>query len=154
MAVRIQREPARQEVVMNLLALSDTYYAGLYPSESNHLLDVATLEDEAVTFLVARDSTGVLGFGALVARDGYGEIKRMFVVPEARGRHLGKDLLNALEEHARSASLASLRLETGIRQPEAIALYRMAGFAERGPFGNYTADPLSIFMEKTLTPHQ
>jgi hypothetical protein len=40
-----------------------------------------------------------------------------------------------------------LRLETGISQPEALTLYRAAGYAERGPFGHYTADPLSLFME-------
>lgn len=151
MNVSIQIEPARQPGVINLLALGDTYYAGLYPGESNHLLDFGTLEDKAVSFLVARSEDGVLGFGALVSRDGYGEIKRMFVAPIARGRSLGKKLLDALEQQARTQSLGRLRLETGVRQPEAIALYRNAGYTETDPFGEYVADPLSIFMEKTLT---
>ena len=43
-----------------------------------------------------------------------------------------------------------MRLETGIRQPEAIGLYRSAGYAEIGPFGAYRPDPLSLFMEKRL----
>jgi putative acetyltransferase len=43
-----------------------------------------------------------------------------------------------------------LRLETGIHQPEALGLYRAAGFVERGPFGPYRPDPLSVFMEKPL----
>jgi putative acetyltransferase len=43
-----------------------------------------------------------------------------------------------------------MQLETGIKQPEAIALYRKFGYAERGPFGSYQPDPLSLFMEKRL----
>ena len=43
-----------------------------------------------------------------------------------------------------------MRLETGTKQPEAIALYRKFGYVERGPFGAYKPDPLSIFMEKRL----
>ena len=41
-----------------------------------------------------------------------------------------------------------LRLETGVLQPEALGLYRKLGYRERGPFGAYAADPLSVFMEK------
>lgn len=43
-----------------------------------------------------------------------------------------------------------IRLETGVYQPEALALYGRAGYVERGPFGDYVADPLSVFMEKEL----
>jgi putative acetyltransferase len=43
-----------------------------------------------------------------------------------------------------------MQLETGTKQPEAIALYRKFGYAERGPFGAYKPDPLSLFMEKRL----
>ncbi len=43
-----------------------------------------------------------------------------------------------------------MRLETGIKSDEALGLYRRSGYIERGPFGAYRADPLSIFMEKVL----
>jgi putative acetyltransferase len=43
-----------------------------------------------------------------------------------------------------------LRLETGVRQPEALGLYRKLGYRERGPFGAYKPDPLSVFMEKRV----
>jgi putative acetyltransferase len=43
-----------------------------------------------------------------------------------------------------------VRLETGVRQPAALALYRSHGYVERGPFGSYAADPLSTFFEKRL----
>lgn len=67
-----------------------------------------------------------------------------------RGLKLGRRLLAALEAHAAGLGRRCLRLETGIHQPAAIGLYRAAGYAGCGPFGNYAPDPLSLFMEKTL----
>jgi putative acetyltransferase len=58
--------------------------------------------------------------------------------------------MEALEREAASLGVTLMQLETGIKQPEAIALYRKFGYAERGPFGNYQPDPLSLFMEKRL----
>ena len=55
------------------------------------------------------------------------------------------------ETIAREKGLPFLRLETGIHNAEALALYRRAGFAECAPFGDYVLDPLSVFMEKRLT---
>ena len=80
--------------------------------------------------LVARDPTGTaVGCGALRALgDGVAEVKRMYVVPEARGRGVSKVVLAGLEDAARSRGWTLLRLETGPRQPEAIALYEGAGY--------------------------
>ena len=136
--------------VVRMIGDSDRYYANLYPAESNHLLDPASLCAPNVSFLVARDGESVCGFGAVVATPPYGEIKRMYVDRTARRRGIGRDILIALEQRARQLKLTSLRLETGVRQPEAIALYAAHGFAEIGAFGDYAPDPLSTFMEKTL----
>lgn len=152
MTVTIAIEPPRQAGVLRLLELSDAYAASLYPAESNHMVDVATLEGENVSFFVARQSEAVLGCGALVeAGDGAGEIKRMFVDEAARGLKLGRRLLDAIVDRAGALGLSVIRLETGIHQPQAIGLYRAHGFVETGPFGDYRPDPLSIFMEKTLS---
>jgi len=43
-----------------------------------------------------------------------------------------------------------IRLETGVRQPESLGLYRRLGYRQRGPFGAYRADPLSTFFEKRI----
>jgi len=133
----------------------DDYMSALYPPESNHFLDVAALLAPNVRFFVAREGVRGVGCGALVVRGAagasYGEVKRMYVDPALRGRGLGRLILDALEAEARAAGLAFLRLETGPKQPEALGLYRRAGFAERGPFGDYAPDPLSVFMEKRLT---
>ncbi len=55
-----------------------------------------------------------------------------------------------LEQCAAEEGVSLLQLETGVRQPEALALYRALGYVERGPFGPYRPDPLCLFMEKRL----
>ena len=103
-------------------------------------------------FVLAYDADGsAVGCGA-VLRDprGWGEVKRMYVRPDQRGRGLGRRVLADLEGVARGAGLPLLRLETGIHNTEALALYRRAGFVECSPFGDYAADPLSVFMEKRV----
>jgi putative acetyltransferase len=143
-------DPAQPEIAP-LLQASDAYMASLYPAESNHMLDVATLRLPQVIFLVARVDGKALGCGAVVdSGEGWSEVKRMFVSPAARGLKLGRRLLDELEAIAVRRGARSLRLEMGGLQPEALGLYRSAGFVEIGPFGAYGPDPLSLFMEKIL----
>jgi putative acetyltransferase len=80
----------------------------------------------------------------------YGEIKRMYVRPGCRGAGVGRALLDELARQARARALRRLRLETGIEQPEAVALYERAGFKRCAPYGEYQPDPLSLFMELDL----
>jgi len=148
-------EDPGQPEVLALLAESDAYHAALYPAESNHLLDLEALRGPGVRFLVARLEGRAVGTGGLVSQGeeaglGWGEIKRMYLGEAARGRRLGRGLLEAIEAEARALRLSLLRLETGVKQPEALGLYRKAGYRERGPFGGYAPDPLSLFFEKRL----
>lgn len=69
--------------------------------------------------------------------DGDAELKRMYVVPRARGRGLARLILAALEDDARSAGRDRMVLSTGSAQPEAIALYASSGYAPATPFGHY-----------------
>ena len=133
-----------------MLAEADALYNALYPPEDNDLLDVEALRRPAVAFYVARLAGALAGCGALVAADGWGEVKRMYVDPARRGRGIGRLILGALEDHARRGGLRLLRLETGTRQPAALSLYRAAGFMPRGPFGAYRENPSSLFFEKPL----
>jgi len=149
--ISIAQESPRQDEVVRLIEELDAYLGNLYPAESNHLLDLESLVRPDIRFFVARRSGTVVGCGAVrLDPEGYGEVKRMFVHPTARGGQIGRRLLERIEDEARTTGLPLLRLETGIHQPEAIALYRKQGFAERGPFGPYDPDPLSLFMEKAL----
>ena len=149
--VRIQIEDPASLKARELIEKLDGYLAGLYPAESNHLLPVDALRQPSVTFLTASVDGAVAGCGAFVNQDGeYAEIKRMFVLPEFRGLKLGRRILGELEKLARASGLELARLETGVNQPEALLLFEKAGYHHRGPFGDYSEDPLSIFMEKKL----
>jgi len=107
--------------------------------------------------LVARDVDGTaVGCGALRALGGdVAEVKRMYVVPAARGRGVSKLLLAGLEAAARERGWTTLRLETGPRQPEAIALYERAGYRPIPAFGAYVDAPdagCSLYYERVLGP--
>lgn len=147
----IRRETPRQPDVAALIAELDRLMASLYPAESNHLLDIASLDRPDVHFMVARSGGRVVGCGAYRRiDDGHAEIKRMFVSPQARGSGVGSAILSRLESDARQQGIGRLSLETGIHQPQAIQLYRRAGYVECEPFGPYVADPLSLFMSKQI----
>jgi putative acetyltransferase len=148
--ITLRIESPRQPDVVRLIEALDVYQSGLYPPESNHFLDLEALAGPSLRFVVRQDGRA-LGCGALrIDPAGYGELKRMFVAPEARGLMLGRRLPDRIEEEARREGLGYLRLETGIHQPEALGLYRSAGYAERDAFGEYSSDSLSVFMEKSL----
>jgi GNAT superfamily N-acetyltransferase len=82
--------------------------------------------------------------------DGDAELKRMYVRAAHRGRGRARALLAHLEDAARAAGRRRLVLETGLRQPEAIALYRSAGYAPTTKFGVYRDEPDSRCFAKDL----
>ncbi|MDQ0843317.1 GNAT family N-acetyltransferase [Streptomyces sp. V1I6] len=83
--------------------------------------------------------------------DGDAELKRMYVIPEARGLGLARRILAALEENARAAGRTRMVLETGDMQPEAIALYTSSGYVPCAKFGHYREYESSLCMAKFLT---
>ncbi|MEU6013801.1 GNAT family N-acetyltransferase [Streptomyces sp. NPDC047515] len=82
--------------------------------------------------------------------DGDAEIKRMFVIPEGRGNGLARRILAALEADARAAGRTRMVLETGDKQPEAIALYESSGYTLCEKFGHYRAYESSRCFAKPL----
>jgi len=137
----------------HLLDLSDAYMGALYPAESNHLVDVSSLKQADVYFIGGYVDDELVACGAvkLMDDDGvYGEIKRVFVLEAHRGKGYSRRVMESLEQHLRNKDVRIARLETGIRQPEALGLYRKLGYIEREPYGAYQLDPLSLFMEKAL----
>lgn len=83
--------------------------------------------------------------------DGDAEIKRMYVVPAARGRGLARTVLAELERTAAAAGRRRLLLETGVRQPEAIGLYTSSGYAEIPRFGVHRCEDSCRCYAKLLT---
>ncbi len=78
------------------------------------------------------------------------EIKRMYVAASERGRGLARDVLAYLEDNAREAGVDWLVLETGQRQPEAVALYRSSGYVDVPHFGTYADAPMAVHLGKQL----
>jgi len=151
--MQIRFESPRQPDVLALIEALDEYQKPLYPAESHHGIDLDALSAPNVLFAVARSDDAVaLGCGAIVLENGYGELKRMYTVPNARGQGVARALLTHLECAAAKRGVSVFRLETGYLQPEAIGLYARCGYRRRGPFGEYTDDPNSVFMEKPGLP--
>ncbi|RDJ19867.1 GNAT family N-acetyltransferase [Bosea caraganae] len=143
-------DPAKPDIV-SLLVDGEALSASLYPAESNHHLPLDALRAANVCFVAARDpDRAAVATGALVLHEGWAELKRMWVVPAARGRGLSKAILVDLEARAREAGIGLVRLETGVKNHEALGLYERLGFSRCGPFGDYGPDPLSVFMQKKL----
>ncbi|MFJ5214232.1 GNAT family N-acetyltransferase [Streptomyces sp. NPDC088354] len=82
--------------------------------------------------------------------DGDAELKRMYVVPQARGKGLARRMLAELERDAAAAGRTRMVLETGLMQPEAIALYTSSGYTPVAKFGHYRDSPLSVCLGKSL----
>ena len=140
-----------------LIGELDAYLDPLYPKESQHGYSIEKLVAQRVEFFVLYEDEAPTACGGVQFFDdstqtgeSYGEIKRMYVRPEFRGRGYAKELLNHLEELSAARGFSKVRLETGISQPEAIGLYERNGYYEIPPFGDYWDDPLSFFYEKTL----
>lgn len=142
-----------------MLDALDAYLGSLYAPEDNHILDVAALLAPDIDFLVAELNGQLVGCGATrrmpgevdTAGQAYGEIKRMFVQPAARGHRIAERLLTLLEQRLLAAGLSLATLETGRDQHEAIRLYERCGYTRRGPFAGYPDNGLSVFYEKRLS---
>lgn len=133
-----------------LLTESHALMNALFPPDENHFLDIDGLCAEGVTLYGAEECGELLGCAALARRDGYGEVKSMFVAPEARGIGVARRLLLHLERTAREEGLPLLRLETGDRLDAAVALYERQGFTRRPAFGPYQGNASSLFYEKPV----
>jgi GNAT superfamily N-acetyltransferase len=102
-------------------------------------------------FVVAWLNGRPVGCGALRPLAwGVGEVKRMFVEEDARRRGVARKILERLEAIAVQSGYKALRLETGVRQPEALGLYESAGYRHVRCYGQYVDNPLSVCFEKQL----
>lgn len=124
------------------------------PPEHAFALDIDGLADPAVTFYSLRATDGkLLGIGALKELDpAHGEIKSMHTAAAARGRGVGRAVLNHLLSVARSRGYARVSLETGTMAEfaPARALYASAGFVPCGPFAGYQASPDNCYFTLAL----
>jgi GNAT superfamily N-acetyltransferase len=151
--LRFETLPAGAPPASDLVAAMVTEMRALYGPIDGPGMPSATPADFAPphgTFLVGFDERGtpICGGGVKRLGDDAAEIKRMYIVPAARGRGLARVLLRALEDAARDLGYTTVRLDTGPRQPHAQALYESAGYRA---IGNFNANPVAAFWgEKEL----
>ncbi len=141
--------PAQTEV-MQLIEQLDQYQSSLYPPESNHLDSIDEMSKSNAYFIAAYSDSEICGIGSVKLIDDYGEIKRVYVPSNQRGKGIAQAIMKELERYLVKKAVTYARLETGIHQKEAIQLYQKLGYDRIDPFGDYKVDPLSVFMEKKL----
>lgn len=152
MRFRFAHEPLQGRVGRQLMAAYEAEILSLYPTWDARVgIEPAQYRPPAGAFVVAYADGGPAGCGGLRRWDErIAEVKRMYVVPAARGAGLGRLLLARLELQAGRLGYTTTRLDTGGRQPEALAIYRAAGYREIPDYnGNPTA---SFWFEKALAP--
>ena len=153
--IRIETDDLRRPQIHALLEEHLRNMHAITPAESVHALDLDRLRHPSITFWSAWQGDQLLGCGALKELDaGHGEIKSMRTPAALRRRGAGKAILAHIVAVARSRGYARLSLETGSHgafEP-AHRLYEAFGFAPCGPFGDYRADPNSVFMTLRLHP--
>ncbi len=143
---------------LTLIEAVQEEYVQRYGGPDNTPLDPAMFDPPRGSFFVGYDDGVPVTSGAWRRRDdvaAFGtteaaEIKRMFVVPEARGRGHARAVLAHLERTAAEAGAAVMILETGTAQPEAIGLYESSGYVRIAPYGHYAWSPENRCFAKRL----
>ncbi len=149
----ISVDDPRRSDVRALLERHLTFALSSTPPEHSFALDVDGLLDPAITFCGYRADGELLGVGALKRLDAeHAEIKSMHTAVAARGRGVGRAMLNHLLGLARDHGYRRVYLETGtmIEFEPARALYASAGFVACGPFADYRPSEDNFFMTLVL----
>ncbi len=136
-----------------LIDQSTVLMASFYPECLCNLENAASLASDDAYFIGLFIAADLVGIGAVKLRKHdiiYGEIKRVFIKPGHRGKGFSKPLMQMLEAYLIKQGIFIARLETGVKQPAAISLYKTIGYKTCPPFGIYQEDPRIIFMEKQL----
>jgi len=150
----IARADLTNEASRALIRCLNDELSGLYsePGATHFELDPEEVTPGRGTFLIVSREGAPVGCGALRLLDAEtAELKRMYVIPSARGTGLGRRLVIALETEARALGVRRLVLETGVRQAAALALYRRTGFQPVPLYGEYCRSPeTSVCLGKEL----
>jgi putative acetyltransferase len=155
MAAEIAIETPLQDDVRTMVAALNATMMPLTPREFQFQLTVEQMAEPTVTLFVAREADGhPVGMGALKNHGaGVGEVKRMFTLPEVRGKRIGARILQHIETLAREKAMSRLVLETGEAEgfEPAWRVYERGGFIRCGAVLDYPDSGFSRFYEKKLS---
>jgi GNAT superfamily N-acetyltransferase len=155
----LRRTPFDHPDSVRLIAEVQRVYVERYGGEDDTVLDPREFAAPAGCFVVGYVDAEPVACGGWrerragespVLRDGDAEVKRMYVTAAHRGRGHARAVLAELERTAAAAGLARIVLETGTRQPEAIALYASSGYEPMPAFGHYADEEESRYFTKPL----
>jgi putative acetyltransferase len=151
-SITIAIESPLQDDVRTLVQALNDFTFTLTPKGHCHHMTVEQMAQPDTTLFVARDEHGVvLGMGALRRHpNGVGEVKRMFVKPEARGRRIGESILAHIEALARAEGFTRLVLETGSNFDAARRVYERSAFSACDQVLDYPPSAWTAFYEKAL----
>lgn len=157
-ALRLERRPLTHPDSARLVEQVQAEYVALYGGPDESPIDPGEFEGGTGAFYVGYLGDLPVATGAwrrVAPPEGVGpgpcaEIKRMYVAAGHRGRGLARQVLRQLEEAAAAAGMRALVLETGLRQPEAIALYESSGYRRIPGYGYYCGSDLSRCFAKDL----
>src|SRR4051794_40699663 len=155
MSLVINHVPGLTDDARTLILELEAELSGLYAAEQRHGLTPDQVFRTGVVFYVAFLDGVATGCGGVAIEGDSGELKRMYVRPQARRRGVARAILDRLQEVARDRGVRLLVLETGDVLHAAIRFYEQAGFARCPPFGVYTQMPQasierSVFLEKPV----
>ncbi|MEO6885061.1 MAG: GNAT family N-acetyltransferase [Jatrophihabitantaceae bacterium] len=152
--VSFEPRPYDDPDVVRLVADVQAEYVIRYGGPDEAAVDLAEFAPPNGLFLVGllrREPVVTGGWRLLDGQQATAEIKRMYVVPAARGRGFARQMLTELEASAAAHGAHRIVLNTGTKQPEAIALYESSGYDAIGGFGHYACTPGALFYAKRLT---
>lgn len=156
--VRFERVPITHPDARSLIEEVQAEYVRRYGGQDESPIDAAEFDDPQGQFFVGYlddvpVTTGAWRRSAVRAlgAEGTAEVKRMYVVPSAQRRGLARLMLAHLENTAAEAGIEVMVLETGAKQPEAIALYLSSGYEPIPGFGYYSYSELSRCFARRIT---
>lgn len=147
----LKRTTSADTDFQNLVALLDEYLSIIDGDEHAFYAQLNKTHD-IKNAIVYFENNEAVGCGAFKQYDaGTVEIKRMYVKPDYRGKGVAAQILKELEKWAAEINYSLCILETGKKQPDAIALYKKSGYTQIPNFGKYEHVENSVCMQKSLT---
>ena len=148
--IRLKRTNSDNPDFIQLVSLLDAYLAKI-DGEEHVFYAQLNKTDKIKHVIVAYEDEKAVSCGAIRDFNGQAmEVKRMYTLPEYRGKGIAKKVLNELEKWAAELSYGKCILETGLRQPEAIELYTKSGYKSIPNYGKYQGVGNSVCFEKVI----